>query len=619
MSGKSEKRPQSDSTASPAPRWLAPGIRLMLLVWLLLVPLAAKLTYTLSFKERSAHYVLVNLEIDGLRSREQLEFKMPVWTPGSYKVRDFSRHVVDLRITSGSRELPVFKLDKNTWQVELDGHRRIDVKYKVYAFEKDHRTSFVDADRALLNGASVFLYPVGMETKESLVVVDLPPGWQLATSSLPSVGRRSPVFRAPNYDTLIDSPLMIGSHKVFETLVDEVPYRYAISGQGEYDQVQLLADTRKIAGEIHQLFGSVPYDQYTIFLDIGARRNGALEHLNSVYLMVSRWTFEGEDNYRKYLEVLAHELFHAYNVKRIRPTVLGPFDYDRENYTTQLWVAEGLTSYYDRRLLLRSGLLDVEKYLELLTTDMEKMLGTPGRHQQTLEEASFDAWIKYYQPDENSRNATISYYTKGSLVGVTLDLAIREATDGSRSLDDVFRALWHDFQTTGEGFTPERFREICEETAGRSLEEVFAYVTTTTDIDWEGAFRPFGLEVVAAHPDPADTAKAYWGFETEEREGSLVITAITHDTPAAESRLSVNDELLFVDNYRLTAANGATILDSREQGETATFVVNRDGLMRTFRVKPVRPPFDSLTLMKVAEPTARQKMLYANWLGAAWE
>lgn len=619
MPGKSEKRPQSDSTASPAPRWLASGIGLILLVWVPLAPLAAKLTYTLSFKERTAHYVSVNLEIDGLRSREQLQFKMPVWTPGSYKVRDFSGHLEGLRITSGSRELPVSRVDKNTWQVELDGHRRIDVKYKVYAFGQDHRTSFVDADRALLNGASVFLYPVGMETKESLVVIDLPPGWQKATCSLPSVGGRSPVFRAPNYDTLIDSPLMIGSHKVFETLVGEVPYRYAVSGKGEYDQVQLLADTHKLASEIHQLFGSVPYDRYTIFLEIGDRRRGALEHLSCAYLMVSRWTFEGQDNYRKYLELLAHELFHAYNVKRIRPTVLGPFDYDRENYTTQLWIAEGLTSYYDRRLLLWSGLLEADRYLELLATDMEKMLGTPGRHQQTLEEASFDAWIKYYQPDENSRNATISYYTKGSLVGATLDLAIREATDGGRSLDDVFRVLWHDFQTTGEGFTPQRFREICEETAGRSLEAVFAYVTTTRDIDWEAALTPFGLEVVAAHPDPADSAKAYWGFETEERAGRLVIKAIYHQTPAAGSRLSVNDELLFVDNYRLTAANSSTILDSRDQDETATFVVNRDGLMRTFRVKPGQPPFDSLTLMKVADPTARQKMLYANWLGTAWE
>ena len=619
MPGQSGKRPQSNSMAAPAPRRLAPSIRLLLLVCLLWAPLSAKLTYTLSFKERTAHYVSVNLEIDGLRSRERLEFKMPVWIPGSYKVRDFSGNVEDFRITSGSRELPVTKVDKNTWQVELDGHRRINVKYKVYAFGQDHRTSFVDADRAMLNGASVFMYPVGMETKESLVVVDLPRGWQRATCSLPSVGGRSPVFRAPDYDTLIDSPLMIGSHKVFETLVDDVPYRYAISGKGDYDQAQLLADTRKIAGEMHQLFGSVPYDRYTIFVDISNRRRGALEHLSSAYLMVSRWTFDGEDNYRKYLELLAHEMFHAYNVKRIRPMVLGPFDYDRENYTTQLWVSEGLTSYYDRQLLLRSGLLDVEQYFELLTMDMEKMLSRPGRHQQTLEESSFDAWIKFYQPNENSPNATISYYVKGSLVGVTIDLAIREATDGGRSLDDVFRALWHDFQTSGEGFAPERFREICEEMAGRPLDEVFAYVTTTRDIDWEAAFTPFGLEVVAAHQDPADSAKAYWGFETEERAGSLVIKTIYHGTPAADSRLSVNDELLFVDNYRLTAANATSVLDSREQGKTATFVVSRDGLMRTFRMKPGEPPLNSLTLMKVADPATRQKMLYTNWLGAAWE
>ena len=578
-----------------------------------------RITYTLSFEDRSEHYITIDLEVDGLRGREYQDFKMAVWTPGSYLIREFSRNVVDLTARSGIRELPVTKVNKNTWRVELEGQRRILIRYKVYAFDPDPRNSFVDENGAMLNGASVFIYPDGMESQESLVVINKPRSWGQVTSALPWVGGRSPVFRAANYDVLVDSPVMIGNHTVLDFEVSGVPHRYAISGKGNYDPDRLLTDTGKIIREIHAIFGAVPYQDYTIFLQLRDMRGGALEHLNSTHLITSRWTFSPAADYRRYLAVVAHEVFHAYNVKRMRPHSLGPFDYDRENYSTLLWVAEGFTSYYDWLLLLRADLLTAEDYLDQLAGDIQEIESTPGRLQQTLQQASFDAWIKFYRPNENSPNTTISYYTKGSLVALALDLTIRAATDGEWGLDDVFRFLWHDSLATGQGYRYDDFRAACDSVAGYPLDDVFQYVTTTAEMDWQPILEPFGLMLVRGYTSLEDSAKAYYGFSTREEDGRLAITRIDHDTPATRAGLSVHDELISIDNYRLLGASAGRILASRSQDKAATLVVNRDGIIRTVTIRPTPPPYNMVSIVKVEPPNEQQERLYTGWLQVPWE
>ncbi|UCH11524.1 MAG: M61 family metallopeptidase [Fidelibacterota bacterium] len=381
----------------------------LLCIVLQVMPLFGRITYTLSFEDRFEHYVTVELEVDGLRGKSYQDFKMAVWTPGSYVIRDYARNVVELSAKSTLKDLSVSKLDKNTWRVNLDGQRRIFIHYKVYAFEPTHRTSYVDDDGAMLNGASVYIYPDGMEGQECLVVVNKPRPWDNVTSSLPWVGGRSPVFRAANYDILVDSPIMMGDHTVFDFEVGGVPHRYCIEGEGNYDSQRLLTDTGSIIEQIHNIFGSVPYEDYTIFVQLRGERGGGLEHLNSTHLVTSRWTFSPAAAYTRFLTLVAHEVFHAYNGKRLRPVPLGPFDYERENYTELLWIVEGLTSYYDQLLLRRAELISAENYLDLIAADIQRVEAEPGRLTQTLQEASFDAWIKYYQPDENSPNTTISY------------------------------------------------------------------------------------------------------------------------------------------------------------------------------------------------------------------
>lgn len=619
-------RSRSECADSPAALEPASGVaaagdlyRALLALLLMAAPVFGRITYTLSFEDRAEHYITVDLEVDGLRGKEYQDFKMAVWTPGSYLIREFSRNVVDFTARAILRDLPVAKVNKNTWRVELNGQRRVFIRYKVYAFEPNHRTSFVDTDGAMLNGASVFIYPEGMKSQESLVVINQPRSWSQVTAALPWVGGRSPVFRAQNLDVLVDSPIMMGNHTVLDFEVSGVPHRYAISGEGNYDPDRLLTDTGNLVREIHDIFGSVPYQDYTIFLQLRDRRGGGLEHLNSTHLIASRWTFSPEVDYRHYLDVVAHEVFQAYNVKRLRPHSLGPFDYDSENYSTLLWVAEGLTSYYDRLLLRRADLLMAEDYLDLLAGDIKRIESTPGRHQQTLQQASFDAWIKYYRPDENSPNTTISYYTKGSLVGLALDLTIRAATNGERGLDDVFRLLWQDYLETGQGYSHEDFRAVCDSVAGHALDDVFQYVTTTAEIDWQPILEPFGLMLVRGYTGPGDSARAYYGFQTREEGGRLVITRIDRDTPAARAGLSVHDELIAIDNFRLLGASAARILASRSQDKEATLVVNRDGIMLTFTVRPTPPPYDMVSIVKVEPPTDQQVKLYTGWLQAPWE
>lgn len=612
--------PVKRGNRSMAKTGLSQGMLKGLLTLLLMAaPSAGKMTYTLSFEERAEHYITVELNVDGLRNREYLDFKMAVWTPGSYLVREYSRNVKNFTVRSGRRSLPVTKLDKHTWRVQLDGQRQVIASYKVYAFEPSVRTSFVDSDEAMINGASVFVYPVGMESQEPLVVINKPVNWQEVTSGMDWVGGRSPVFRASNIDDLIDSPIMAGDHTVLDFQVNNVPHRYAISGQGNYDQERLLTDTGKIIQEIHNIFGEVPYDNYTIFLQIRDNNYGGLEHLNSTHLLYPRWDFSPGKKYRRYLELVAHEVFHTYNVKRIRPEPLGPFDYDQENYTTLLWVAEGLTAYYDRLILRRADLMEVEAYFELLAGDINKLEATPGRLVQTLQEASFDAWIKYYRPNENSPNTTISYYVKGSLVGLALDLAIRAASDGERGLDDVFRILWRNYRDVDKGYTDEGFRLVSESVAGRPLDDVFTYVTTTEEIDWEPIFAPFGLRLVRSYADSSDSSKAYYGFETRENDERWVISRINHQTPAVTAGLSVHDELISIDGFRLLGDAAEKILASRAQEKVATLVINRDGRIRAIKIRPGKPPFDQVSIVQVDAPSEEQRKLYTGWLEIPWE
>lgn len=513
----------------------------------------APIRHTVRFPAPHTHYAEVEA-VFPTGGRPAVTLMMAVWTPGSYLVREFSRHVeaVAARGADG-RALPVRKTRKNRWRVETGGADAVTVTYRVYGREMSVRTNWIEADFALLNGAPTFLVPVGDLKRPHEVQIEPADGWKTSVTAL---DRRGPHrYRAADYDELVDSPIYVGNPEIHRFEVDGIEHLLVQGGDpgGLWDGAKAARDVEKIVREAGRFWGSLPYDRY-VFLNLVTEARGGLEHLDSTVIMASRWAFRDRESYVGWLGLVAHELFHAWNVKRLRPAALGPFDYEAENYTRSLWIVEGFTSYYAPVLVRRAGLVTDTELLKALARRIEAVQKTPGRHVRSLEQASFDAWIKHYRPDENSVNTTVSYYSKGAVVGFLLDARIREVTGGRRSLDDVMRRAYERF--SGErGYTPAEFRAVIDEVAGAPLGElVDRAVADTAELDYGPALAWFGLE--RAPPDPpADgekpPARGWLGLELRDDGGRLVVREVVRGTPAHAAGVNADDEVIGVDGYRV--------------------------------------------------------------------
>ncbi|MEE8143220.1 MAG: hypothetical protein V3T77_08970, partial [Planctomycetota bacterium] len=434
--------------------------------------------HTLSFPEAQNHYLNVE-SIFPTGGAPTIEVKMAVWTPGSYLVREFARHIEDLRANTGSgNSLIVIKIKKNRWRIETRGEPQVTLSYRIYCREMSVRTNWVESEFAMLNGAPTFLTR-DVEAPHS-VRLQLPPSWGRSITGLPQhpEGGKDHYW-AESFDILVDSPILAGNPAVYEFEVGGKKHFLVNQGEGGiWDGPRSAVDVEKIAAENLRFWGQLPYEKY-VFLNLISESGGGLEHLNSTLMMTSRWRSRVPKDYRGWLGLVSHEFFHTWNVKRLRPVELGPFDYEREVHTKSLWIAEGLTSYYDDLLLHRAGLYDRKQYLKALSRQIESLQTTPGRKVQPLEMASYDSWIKHYRRNENSPNTTISYYTKGAVVGFLLDAEVRRATDGERSLDDVMRLAYERYSGK-RGYTPQEFRAVVSEVAGTDLSEWLQRALETT-------------------------------------------------------------------------------------------------------------------------------------------
>lgn len=571
-----------------------------------LIPLAAHgaampepISYTLRFPAPQTHYVEVEALVptDG---RPEVELLMAVWTPGSYMVREFARNLESVTARDEAGEpLPVTKTSKNRWRVETQG-ARITVRYRVYAREMSVRTSFVDEGFALLNGAPTFLTLARGESRPHDVRLVLPPQWRHAVSSLPpSPGALEDGhdWRAPDFDTLVDSPIYAGNAPVYRFEVAGRPHLLVNEGEGNvWDGPRSAADVERIARELAAFWGVVPYERYVVF-NLITEAGGGLEHRDSCVLMTSRWKSRTREGYNDWLGLASHELFHAWNVKRLRPAELGPFDYEGEVYTRSLWFAEGVTSYYDDLLVHRAGLTKRDEYLKELSKQIEALQTTPGRLVQPLEGSSFDAWIKYYRKDENSVNSGISYYTKGSVVAFLLDARIRSATAGRRSLDDVLRLAWRRY--SGErGFRPEEMRALVREVASMDLNTdldpwLARALESTEELDYSEALEWFGLRFVESDEEDGKDAKdgkehkedeepsGWLGIDTEVQAGRVIVIQVKRGTPAYEAGVNVGDELIALGDYRVPPDGWKERLKAYRPGQRDSLLVaRRERLMR---------------------------------------
>ena len=569
------------------------------------------LRYTLAMPAPQSHYFEVKMDLGGFPA-EYTDVKMPVWAPGSYLVREFAKNVEGLQArTAGGQALAVEKINKNTWRVRHPKQANFQVSYRVYAFELSVRTSFVDADHGYLNGSSVFMYPADNKMLGSTVAVQPAAGWsQVSTALRPAAGKFT--YKAASYDELADSPMEIGNQKVLEFTANGTPHQVAMYGTYTVDEPKLLADLKKVCEEAHRVVGQNPLDRYVFIVHNLERGGGGLEHLHSTTLEVNRASYGTPAGYNALLNLAAHEYFHLWNVKRIRPVALGPFNYDQENYTHMLWVSEGMTSYYAAIINQRAGFNSREEYLAKLAGLITEVENTPGNRVQSAAESSFDAWIKSYRQNENSRNAEINYYSKGELIGAVLDLNIAEATKGAKRLDDVFRLLYDTYyKKAGRGFTDQEFQNAVAAVAGRRYDAFFQNsVYGTKTLDYAAALAYAGL-TLSNTPVATDGTL---GAAFSNRTGKLLVTGVVRDGAAWTDGLNVNDEILLV-NGVAPGTETVNALLSAPVGTAVSVQVRRDGLPRDLKLTMRANPNRKFQIQPMASPTPAQQKVLAKWLG----
>ncbi len=569
------------------------------------------LQYDIHMTEPHKHIFTIALMVK-THQVDHVDFAMPAWTPGSYMIREFARHVVSLSAAAGGHPLEILKIDKHTWRVKTDGSAQLSLTYKVYAFELTVRTSYLDADHAMINGASLFLYPVDRKSDPVKVVLHKPDSWKIIAAGLEPSQEDDCSYLAQNYDQLLDSPIAVGNPSVYPFEVSGIPHKFVVFGTGNPDMDKITSDTAQILSYIHDMFGSVPYDRYYFFLHLLPGSYGGLEHHNSCHMMFDRFKFHKRKEYIRFLGLVSHEFFHCYNVKRIRPLGLGPFDYQKELYSPLHWITEGITSYYDNQFLLCAGTITKDEYLELIADDICKYLNTPGRKIQSTEEASFDQWIKLYRPDENTQNTSISYYLSGSLIAMALDLEIRRLSDQIHSLDDVYRQLWQNYVKTGKGFAVSDFKALCEKTAGTSLGNIWHSLSSTDEIDFDNLLAPYGLKITRSYKNKSEGSRSWLGVVIDD---SLKIKKVISGGPADAAGLNTSDELLAVNDIRLNPKNKDELLGTLSLKRNCAFLIARKGDIRKILLKPKIAPHDRYRLVPVNKLSGAQKIRYRNWLG----
>ena len=546
------------------------------------------------------------------------DLKMPVWTPGSYLIREYAKNVEGFTAQAGTELVRSEKISKNTWRIYTKADD-VTVRYRVYSYEFSVRNSFLDDTHGYLNGASIFLYNNALKNSPLQVQVVPFTGWKKVATGLKAVPNADFTFEAPNYDILVDSPMEIGNHETITFTASNIPHTVAMYGNVQYDAAKLAADYKRVCETAATVVGEHPCTDYTFVVHHTNQGGGGLEHLNSTTLQTNRVAYANEANYKGFLTLVAHEYFHLWNVKRIRPIALGPFDYETENYTHMLWLSEGCTSFYEDYILRRAGFHTPEEYLRIVAGDISGIENAPGNKVQSAAESSFDAWIKYYRPNENSANSTVSYYSKGAVLGSLLNLAILSATDGKQSMDDLLRFLYQEYyKKQKRGFTDDEFRRAAEQIAGKPLADFFDNgVNGTGPLNYNAYFEPVGLRLVNAAVTP-EARQQQGGFlgasaRTNAATSRATVTSVRRGSAAELAGLNVGDEILTIDGAPLTDDLNK-LMATHKAGERLRIGVNRGGIPREFTAQLTDSPLFGYRLEPLANVSEKQKALYNRWL-----
>ena len=549
-------------------------------IYFSLTSFGAKVDYLLSMDNPNSHYFQVEMEISAITA-DELVVKMPVWAPGSYLVREFSKNLnlIHAFAKDGS-EIEVEKLAKNAWKIPTKGMESLTVRYEVYAFELSVRTSFLDDSHGYVNGTSMFMYIDGDRDQPGKLTINPHKDFKKISTALEKKGKNTFFFE--DYDQLVDCPIEIGNQVEFHFEASGVDHTVAMYGEGNYDIPTLQRDMAKIVEAETIIMGENPNENYLFIIHNITVPSGGLEHKNSTTLEVNRWTYEG-NAYLGFISLVAHEYFHLWNVKRMRPKALGPFDYDSENYTDLLWVMEGFTSYYDELVLRRAGFYSEDDYLAKLFSTINYVENQPGKLVQPVAHASFDAWIKAYRPTENSVNTTISYYSKGQILAAMLDLYIINKFQGKKSLDQFLQLLYADFYKKSDvGFTEAEFQTTLEKFLGEDMNWFFKdYVYGTKLVDYPKFFANVGLVI----ENTEKSAKPTLGIRTSMNGGMLTISSVYSGSTAENQGLSVNDEIIAVNGYRVDKDDFEDRISDLEIGDQVEILIARDNIMKSYTIE----------------------------------
>jgi predicted metalloprotease with PDZ domain len=571
------------------------------------------LSYQLRMPKPQNHYFEVEMTLSDFKEK-QLDIKMPVWAPGSYLVREFSKNVNLVRaFDDKGKEIQVQKKKKNTWTISTDGNKKIRVKYEVYSFELSVRTPFLDLTHGFVSGSGVFMYVEGYKDKKGILEVIPHSSFKTITTALPKAAilvqkDGSQSFEFLNYDQLVDCPIEIGNQTVFDFMASGTKHTVAMYGEAFYDIESLKIDMTKIIDAETAIFGSNPNKDYVFIVHNVVDGQGGLEHANSCVLSVNRWTYGGSE-YRNFLNLVAHEYFHLWNVKRIRPIELGPFDYDQENYTTLLWVMEGFTSYYDELILRRAGYYTKEEILAKIQSSVNYVEGSVGARVQPVAHASFDAWIKAYRPTENSANTSMTYYSRGTIHGAVFDAMIIDNSKGKQGLDHFMKHLFQKFYIEmNRGFTEAEFKSELEKFVGKNLDDFFKnYIHGTEIIPYAEIFDKIGVSV-----KDVTTFKPSFGAAVREENGKIMVKSIRANSCAEDAGIRVGDEIIGCNGFRVNQAMLEGIMNGLNISETAELLVAREE--KLFSVKVKMTNFRKPQFQFQQEISSKNESLINYWL-----
>jgi predicted metalloprotease with PDZ domain len=574
--------------------------------------LQGTLAFTVSMERPNTHYYHVVFRGEGLKGETQ-DFKMPVWTPGFYQIMNYSRNVLNFRAEDGAGSpLAWRKTTKNTWQVKAGRSDSIIVSYDVYAFTRFVAESYLDDSMGFISPAGVFMHLAGRIQQPVTVTVVPGHGWSRVSTGLDPVEGEPNTFFAPDFDVLYDCPILVGNQEILSFQVQGIPHIFAVDDLGTFDREKFVADHKRMVEAAAAVIGEIPYRRYA-FLVIGPG-GGGLEHANSTALTLNPSSLNDPAGYKRWLRFVTHEFFHLYNVKRIRPIALGPFDYDKENYTCMLWVSEGFTSYYEDLILRRAGLITREDVFEAARSNIANYEKIPGHRFQSAAESSFDTWLHSFGRGDNAANTTISYYDKGAALGMLLDFKIRAETKNRKSLDEVMRTLYREYyKEKKRGFTDSEFRAVCERLAGCPLAEIFdVYVSTTKDIDYPRYLAYAALEIDV---EPHEVDGVYLGASTREQDGNMIISNVEWDSPAMQAGLSAQDEIIALDGVRVSARTISEILRQKKPADTIRVLFSRGGTVREVEVVLGKRQEPSFSIRPIVNPTPLQSEILKSWLG----